>query len=326
MVSPLHQIEEDIYQLHIPLPFLLNRVNVYLVRGAHGWTIIDTGLNHPPALEAWQAAFDELEMMPESVQQIILTHTHPDHYGLAGWLQARSPHAEVRLSQIERDMANRVWKERGERDNDVRDQMRKSGASEDLSTAIISGISSTRAMTFPHPTCETTIAPGETVMIGDRACLAIHAPGHSDGQLLFFDQADGLMFSGDHVLNKITPNIGVWFGGNPHPLPDFLKSLRSLRDLPVRVALPGHKTLIEYWRKRIDELIAHHDARLESAYQAARHGANAHTVAVTLFDFSRLTTHEMRFALVESLAHLDFLVQDGTLTVEEQDGVWMYHE
>ena len=316
------QIADDIYRLHLPLPFLLNHVNVYLVRGASGWTVIDTGLNHPGCIAAWEHAFDELRIMPAHIEQIIVTHIHPDHFGLAGWLQAQSG-AVVRLSPIEQAAANLIWRD-GERDDTIRTQMTQCDAPPDLIDAIIEGIVSTRALTLPHPTHETTITPGSQLRIGDRLCTAIHAPGHSDGQLVFFDERDALIFSGDQVLNKITPNIGLWATGDPHPLQHYLASLRALRDLPVRVGLPGHKTVIEEWRGRIDQIIAHHDVRLAHVLSACQNGATVMHVARTLFDFSRLTTHEMRFALVESLAHLEHLVENSALTRDDSGGVWRY--
>ena len=81
------EVAEEIYQVCLPLPLALKSVNCYLLRGDEGWTILDTGLNVPAAQQVWRTVFTELGIQPGDIRQIILTHAHPDHYGLAGWLQ-----------------------------------------------------------------------------------------------------------------------------------------------------------------------------------------------------------------------------------------------
>lgn len=316
--SPVHAIADDIFQLHIPLPFLLNRVNVYLIRGDHGWTVVDTGLHHPDALAAWDAAFSELGFLPNDIEQIVLTHTHPDHFGLAGWLQNRADQPPpVYLSPIELALSDVQWRSESN-DPLIFESMERGGAPSSLARAIVEGIQGTRAMTTPQPSGQLPLPPDSTIQMGRRVFRTIHAPGHSDGQLMFYDEGDGLLLSGDHVLNKITPNIGLWSAGDRHPLRHFLDSLREVRALDVRVALPGHKTLITDWRGRIDELLHHHTERLERVRSAVDGGATTYQVATAMFDFSRLTTHEMRFAMVEAAAHLEYLVEEGLLIRDKQ--------
>src|SRR5690606_10099486 len=120
----------------------------------------------------------------------------------------------------------------------------------------------TYSMTLPHPPKMEHMHAGTTVQLGERSFQTIHAPGHSDGQILFYDAADHLLLSGDHVLMKITPNIGLWEHSDPDPLGHFMASIAELQALDVRLALPGHKKLIEDWRGRIDELLEHHEHRL----------------------------------------------------------------
>src|SRR6185295_15928786 len=86
--EPAIAVAEGIYQVRVPLPFALNIVNCYLLRDGDGWAVVDTGLNTPPAQEAWQAAFSFLNIAPATIKRIILTHSHPDHYGMAGWFQS----------------------------------------------------------------------------------------------------------------------------------------------------------------------------------------------------------------------------------------------
>src|SRR5215510_14608543 len=110
--EPAVEVAEGIYQVRIPLPFALNIVNCYLLRDGDGWVLIDTGLNTPPAEEAWKAAFRFLDIKPNQIHRIILTHSHPDHYGMAGWFQALSSGDEVPIvgmSEIERHWSRIVW-------------------------------------------------------------------------------------------------------------------------------------------------------------------------------------------------------------------------
>ena len=125
------------------------------------------------------------------------------------------------------------------------------------------------------------------------------------------------MFCGDHVLMRITPNIGYWTHSEPDPLGRFLGSLRALERLEVRLALPGHKWLIEDWRGRIGEIIAHHELRLGHTLAALEGGARTvYEVSAQLFKLERLTPHELRFAMAETLAHLHYLREAGQAVCE----------
>ncbi len=322
------RVAAGIYQVQIPLPFALRIVNCYLLEGGDGWTVVDTGLNRPEAQAVWHEVFAALGITPTNLKQIVLTHVHPDHYGMAGWFQAWSG-APVRASEREAVGAVRIWVEGGDRVPVIYAQMAQVGAPLEVAEQVVGGIESTRQMTFPHPKQVETIPYGSVLRMGGRDFTAIHAPGHSDGLLMFYDPLDQLMLSGDHVLMKITPNIGLWTDTEPQPLARFIDSLRGLRDMDVRIGLPGHKALITAWGERIDQLVHHHVERLGqcvevvSAEHAVEEGVTAYEVARVLFDFGRLSAHEMRFALVETLAHLDYLVGQGAIRQLEGE-TWRY--
>ena len=317
-------VAEGIYQVQIPLPFALRIVNCYLLEGDGGWTVVDTGLHRPEAEAIWHAAFDALHIAPQQITQIVLTHMHPDHYGMAGWFQSLTG-APVRMSAREAESAVVTWIHADPRYDLINEQLHKGGVPQDVIDMVRDGIESTRQMTFPHPQQVEHIDYGAHVRMGGRDFKAIHAPGHSDGLIMFYDEAEQLMLSGDHVLMKITPNIGLWVDTEPQPLGRFMGSLRALQHLDVKLALPGHKALITDWGGRIEELLQHHDERLSQTLDAVKGGAAAFDVARTLFNFERLSAHEMRFALVETLAHLEYLVGIGS--VRQLDGTtWRFEQ
>lgn len=309
-------ITEDIVQVRLPLPFALNIVNVYLLRGDAGWTIVDTGLNTAAARETWQAAFDTLKIGPADIEKIVLTHTHPDHFGMAGWLQkiAREAGREIPVyaSPKEDEQACFIWREEG--DFNIQSWVHTNGAPPEMAQEIQGSANDTRSKTHPLPLPLRHHQPGEPIQLGARTFQTIHAPGHSDGQLIFYDPADQLMISGDHVLMKITPNIGKWVYTLEDPLGLFLDSLGELHHLDVRLALPGHKRLITDWQGRIEELIAHHELRLKHVLEVLEQGKlTPYEVAGRIFPVERFSIHEWRFAVAESLAHLEYLALRGRI-------------
>lgn len=318
--ADISHIADDIVQVRIPLPYKLNSVNCYLLRGAGGWTLLDTGLNTAPARAQWQAAMKALDMKPKDIEKIVLTHMHPDHFGLAGWWQrAADRPAPVFLPEREKPQAQVFYR----RANTplYHQWMLDCGLEKATVDSIESALQSTRDLTHPHPTRQESLREGETVRLGARDCRGIHAPGHSDGQLIFYHEEERLMFCGDHVLMKITPNIGSWPHTQPDPLGRFLASLKELQALDVRLALPGHKWLITDWRGRIEELIAHHHQRLQQTLEAIEGGAHSvYDISARIFPLDRLTAHEWRFAMAETLAHLNALRERGQVSCR-QNGV-----
>lgn len=318
--DPVYEVAENIYQLRVPLPFALRIVNIYLLRGARGWTVVDTGIHWPAGEAAWRNAFEQLRFGPGDIEQIVLTHFHPDHFGLAGWLQGLAADAgrmvPVYVSPVEAEQVRKVWQR--EQPIDFGEWMRSNGMPVGMARQVADSLGDTNMMTLPHPTRLSMIEPDSTVTLGEREFRTIHAPGHSDGQLLFYDTDDRLLLSGDHVLMHITPNIGLWTETAPKPLARFITSLRDLHDMDVRLALPGHKRLIEDWSGRIDELIGHHDERLQHVLDAIADGLHTpYEVALRIFLTERFTAHEWRFAIAETLAHLEYLEDAGRLIRDE---------
>ena len=320
----LQEIAEDIYQLILPLPFALKSVNCYLLRDGDGWAIFDAGLNVPEAQDLWLHSFAALEIKPSDITHIILTHAHPDHYGLAGWLQAWCG-APVWMSPREAELAEQIW-QRSYEARGMLSQAMSDILDEEKIASIINSMQRMREMTAPHPQEIKRLAYGSSLMIGQHQFQAIHAPGHSDGQLIFYDASDRLLLCGDQVLQKITPNIGLWAISEPDPLGRFLTSLNDLKSLDVRLALPGHGALITTWSERIQEIEAHHAERLAKMLNTFNGtGRKLYDICTAVFKVQSFNEHELRFAIAETLAHLEYLVGRQILERENSDD-WRYRQ
>jgi glyoxylase-like metal-dependent hydrolase (beta-lactamase superfamily II) len=313
------QVAEGIYQVPLPLPFPLRIVNCYVLEDEGGWTVVDTGLNYPPGQAAWESALAQVGIGPESITRIILTHAHPDHYGMAGWLAAQSG-APVLLSPAEQAFARHVWGDGEPIYQEVATFFRAHGMPDELIGAVRANMAALRPMTEPHPELQ-TLEPGAPLQIGPRQFQVLMTPGHSDGHLVFYCAEERLLLCGDTVLTKITPNISLWPHGRPDPLADFLQSLDLLDGLDVELALPGHGPTIGLFGQRLQELREHHAVRLRAMEQMVGQGATAFAICTSVFPTSELSPHQIRFAMAETLAHLEYLAGIGRLERVQQEQV-----
>lgn len=323
IASTCEEVAVAIYRVRLPLPFALNHVNCYLLRDDDGWTLLDTGLNRSEIYAGWQAAFADLGIAPTAIRRIIVTHMHPDHIGLAGRLQQETG-ATVFLSPLEWEIAQATWAPNPQRAAIVTAYLRQVGAPMTVGALVETQEEKLRRMTQPLPVDVQWLQPGDSITLAERQWNILHAPGHAESQIIFYAPADRLLLCGDHVLQRITPNIGYWPTSQPDPLGRYLASLRKLLTLDVALALPGHHGAITDWQGRLHELLAHHDARLEVAFNAAAEGATALEASYRIFNFDRFSPHEVRFAVAEALAHLEHLADMGRLIRYEKDGFTAY--
>ena len=311
----IQQINENLYRIPIPVPFPMKYVYCYLLRGREGWDLIDTGLTYAAAQEAWKAAFANLSLDPRDVRAIYLTHFHPDHVGLAGWMQQWTG-APVWISREDMQMVHRVWGQDSQQSKHMGEMFRKNGMPVALTEQIVANMDIlTKSV---QPLAEMSPFNDEDVVLGDEQWKAIPTPGHSDGHLCFYQPQKRLLISADHIMEKITPNISLWPGCRPNPLQDYLESLEKMRELDVDLALPGHGGVITRFSDRIGEIIQHHEERVEKMYTLAQGGRTAYQVAEAVFREKELTPHQWRFAMAETLAHLEFLAAQGRLLKREE--------
>ncbi len=157
---------------------------------------------------------------------------------------------------------------------------------------------------------------GAETDLGGRAMRVRWTPGHTDHHAVLVDEREGVLFSGDHVLPRITSNVGLYPYTRDDPLGDFLSAQRRIRDLPVKRVLPAHGEPFDDLKGRVDEILAHHDARLDAVLAAlGSRERDAYSVARELFPVLR-SAHEERFALAETLAHLRHLERSGRVTMQ----------
>jgi glyoxylase-like metal-dependent hydrolase (beta-lactamase superfamily II) len=192
-----------------------------------------------------------------------------------------------------------------------------------------------RSMTGPAPQTpwelpDEWLAPGD-IALAARTLHAIATPGHTRGHLCYRDAAGGLLFSGDHVLPHITPSIGFETAAAALPLADYLQSLRLIREQPDAAMLPAHGLPAASVHVRVDELLAHHAARLDATEQAIGSGAATAYEAAGLLTWTRrerkladLDIFNQMLAVLETAAHLDVLVLQGRLRALVSDGTTGY--
>lgn len=311
-----------IYKERLPLPFRLDHVNCYAINGTGGWWLVDAGPNDESTRQAWLDFLEKHKIKAKDIKGIYLTHYHPDHYGAAGWLQQLSG-ALVYISSVDARAVGLYWKQGEQIFAAVSGLFVENGMPEKVADAVLENMLQTLSSVRPHP--EITILAGSEVQLGDYTYRAVSPPGHSDGHVCFYNQDNKIMLSGDHLLSKITSNIGLWPFANPNPLKNFLNSLSKNHWLQDCLALPAHGDPFANVGERVNQLKTHHYERLDLIRSAAARGATAYDVCRQVFG-EDLSLHEVRFAMAETLAHLVFLVQQGELQVMRRSGVIIYSD
>ncbi|WP_028547634.1 MBL fold metallo-hydrolase [Paenibacillus sp. UNC451MF] len=314
----LYTTHNDTYiQVKVPLPFPLRWVNSYLIRGNDGYTLIDPGLHTEAAVQCWESVMLELKIDYRDIEQIVLTHHHPDHYGLAGWFQERSG-APVCISSVGYDQVRLLWGDGQPMTETLLSLFAGNGMPQEMLEPMKENLDTFIEMVSPQPEV-TFISMGEPFRLGDMTYETVHTPGHALGHVCFYHADTKAMICGDHVLPQISPNVSYLPGIDENPLASFIQSLEHMLRYEVDWAYPGHREPFQTWTKRTEELIKHHEHRLEQMRSQLEVPLTAYQVCKATFG-DRLSLHQLRFALSETLAHLIYLNQSERVLRSEKDG------
>jgi glyoxylase-like metal-dependent hydrolase (beta-lactamase superfamily II) len=303
-------LPSGITQLRLPLTgSALSHVNSYLLRGDDGYILVDCGWDMPDVLEALQAGLDEAGVALDDIRSLVITHMHPDHYGMAGTLK--------RLGRMRLLMHRLDWLYLKTQRQDLEGRRIASEAWLNRNGFHPSTGNEAAFQAFQFLTL---VAPDQQLEDADRIRLAesdmqvVWTPGHTPGHVCLFDAQRHFLITGAHVLEPITPNVSLWHDGMGNPLGAFLDSLRKVAALDADLVLPAHGEPFVGLQRRVNELLAHHDER-EAAVEAALdgHQPTAADVAAALpwtrrkRSLSELPVLQQRMAITETLSHLEHL-------------------
>lgn len=315
-----HPVAEGVYRIPLSLPDDgLRAVNTFVIEDGPGVVLIDPGQHGRLARSELRAGLAALGRDLTEVRRCLATHVHRDHYTQAVALR-RAVGCPVGLGVHERASLAAV---RVSRAYGIDPQLRALPACD--AAALVDELDPNQAgHGLPNDIWEDPddwLVDGATIELSTRTLHVRHTPGHTIGHVTFHDRAAGLLFSGDHVLPRITPSIGFEPVAAPLPLADFLDSLRRTRAEPDAVLAAAHGPVTDSVHRRVDDLLAHHDQRLELTLNGVRGGARTvHEVARGLRwtrrerTLAELDPFNRMLAVMETKAHLDVLVDRGALT------------
>ena len=322
--SPL---PEDVRRFTLPMPPPLGHVHVWLIATGGGWAMFDTGFPSSEGVHILEREIAPLLTDGRRLEAAFISHYHPDHTAFAGWLQHHFGtevfvhEADWERMQMMRAMNPEIARQRfsggwtaaldehefanGAEPNDsMFSRMREAMAGIDLPA--------------PEPTL---IAGGEVLDIGGREFEMVWTPGHTDGHLCVLDRADDILFTGDHLLARITPHIGMWPDDERSPLAAFEQSLGLVAELNPSIALPAHERIIDHPAERAQEILEHHQVRRREIVNAVTDGdGSIRDIAVRVFPKRAHDRSQLTMAMSETVAHLEALVEEGQLA-RSGDGV-----
>jgi glyoxylase-like metal-dependent hydrolase (beta-lactamase superfamily II) len=300
----------------VPFPSPLAYSYSYALRCSDGIVVVDLGWDSDEAWHAFLAGLSRAGAGLDEVIGVVVTHAHPDHYGLASRIREWTS-AWIGAHPTERAQIRVDAEERRARRAEITEWLQECGVPELLLVELEGELG---ALDGVMPTVQPDIELEDGVPIPgtDGALVPVHTPGHTAGHLCFHERERNLLFTGDHLLPKVTPNVARRPGSDPDPLRDFLASLDRLSEVPdSAVVLPGHEWPFDRLSSRVEVLRRHHRERLAEIERAVAGGCDtvwqvAEAVSWAR-EFSSFTPRSLRSALAETFAHLVRLVEERRL-------------
>lgn len=324
----IKQVADGVYWMSMPLPMVLQRINLWLLEDGDGWTVVDTGLNLPASEEIWEAVIRN-HFGGRKVKRVIVTHMHPDHIGLAGWL-TRKFDCELWISREEYLMCRNLVADTGRQaPKAALDFYRSAGMPHEELETYKKHFGNFGRWVSELPDSFRRLQDRETILINDRYWQVVTGNGHSPEHVCLYCPASKLLISGDQVIPRITSNISVW-PTEPHgdPLSDWLNSCRRLLNLLPSdlLVLPAHQDPFLGLHTRLNQLIQGHVLALDRLYNYLSEPRTAIECFATLF--KRNVDSEVKvIAIGESVAHLNYLLQRQMIVREQgPEGVSYYHQ
>lgn len=307
------ELDGGLLWIRLPIPGQLRHINVWLVPGKRGWVLVDTGMQTPEIRQAWEALSRRLPLAG-GLSAIVVTHHHPDHYGMAQWLSQRFD-AEVWMNPRAAAMAAALLQDGVLLDPPTEERYSDSlGVEFDPETRrIFSGVAYRRIVSGLVPT--RPLGQGNRLPAADEDWWVSEHDGHAPGHLCLHQRAAGLLISGDQVLPRISSNVGLYPGSeDADPLGDYLRSLDALATLPAdTLVLPAHGHPFRHLHGRLDALRLEHRERLGKIEEFCASPRSTGEVTARLFRLERLDALNRVLALMETLAHLRRLELEGRI-------------
>ena len=334
MTIMIEEVFRGIFKIELPMPdSALQSVNCYLLKGKERDLIIDSGINTEECKTALEEALQELNTKIEKAD-FFITHMHEDHFGLAPIIASNDSTIYLNFPEALYWGNTDIWK-------NTPVQGKKNGfPTEDLKI-IMSGIPAflnklpleelgIAVQSYEHRTSSKKgririIEDGETLNVGEYSFRCMMTPGHSSGHTCLYEPRKNILFSGDHILETITPAIFHWAEENRNPLHDYLNSLDQIFSLEIDTVLPGHRGIFQDYRGRISELKEHHKNReREIASVIDFNGKSAYEIASQVswnidLPWEQFTPFLKWMALAETLAHLKYMEHRGKVKSILQD-------
>ena len=317
------EIAPGVTWLRMPMPIDLNHINLWLLEDGAGFTLVDTGLAAPRCAEVWTTLLGTPLLQERPLRRILLTHFHPDHLGLAGWLQDRLG-IPVTLAKRGREALATFTREPAEWRATNGRHLQGHGLAE--AAPLLAGLHGVSRSGYPAAHLDDAQADGEWLTIGGRAWQVLETHGHADGHHCFHSPEAGILISGDQVLPAISSNVSLsaahW---GTDPLGDFIDGLQRLHALPAEtLVLPSHGRPFRGLRERASDLIEHHEAEFRTLLAALDAPRCATELMPVMYRRPLSGLHQL-LGLQECIAHLEHLTRRGQLhRSQDNQGLFRY--
>lgn len=313
--------DAGVHRIAVPTPFLVGRVNTYLVEDAP-LTLVDAGPNSATSLTALEKELAALGHAVEDLGRIVITHQHIDHIGLVQLLVDRSGAEVCALDRLAPWLAH--YAEAMDADDEFAEAvMERHGIPSDLRLGLRAVVKQYRAWGGPAQV-DTPLPDGGRLAFRDRTWTVHHRPGHSPSDTVFHDEARRMLLGGDHLIGHISSNPLVsrpLEGGDPedrpHALLSYMESMRATAAMDLDVVLPGHGELVTNHRELVEERLGMHERRAEKIATLIADGpATAFEIAQSMW--GNIAVTQAYLTLSEVLGHVDLLLERGDV-VEERN-------